>query len=497
MEKHRERTQEGQHPKTSRLAEEAMTVCKAEENVPFLPEPSGESSSDWTTSCAEVMGKVNLLLDTFGINTSGFVVQTEEGEGGGEGTKASEVRAQVLSPFQEKKRSRSAKQKRRRNLPDQEREPRFSVEDTNVSSSPSSSSPLPGHAAAKAPLAVSEARIASQSAAIAALQKTVKDKEDVIIGLERSLIQLKSDFKSKNNALLVERSERDRQEMNELRKSHEEAMSKVKESYERELRALREKGAQQSKRSQQLLDKIRKLSADNESMSKERSLALEGNQSVANQVDQLRVRLNMYKGRYKDEVKRNEQHVDTIEKSKCKIRSLAKAEKDLQEKLTAVGKELASVKSTLTKETSLRKKTQHELKSLEVVHAEVKSSLKTFQERFQKHEVQRSKMFGVIKHLKHINGELMSALLAERAAREQTLSMDDTDNPSLLPQAVRLAKEEEDAQVKRKGRKNPPPPEPKGNDASNSAQDTEFYQNLKERYQEAKATYRSLLAREN
>ena len=82
-------------------------------------------------------------------------------------------------------------------------------------------------------------------------------------------------------------------------------------------------------------------------------------------------------------------------------------------------------------------------------------------------------MVNMIRSLKHVNAELMSALLRERSAGEdgdgaRPGSMAEVDNPSLLPRAVRMAREA----------------------------DVEFYKSLKQRYQEAKATYRSLLARD-
>ena len=154
------------------------------------------------------------------------------------------------------------------------------------------------------------------------------------------------------------------------------------------------------------------------------------------------------------------------------------------------------VKSTLTKETSLRKKTQHQVTTLENQNKELTASLAKAQERIKKYDSQRDKMFRVVKHLKHINKELMSVLLAERAANEKTLSMDDTDNPSLLPQAVRLAKEEVGAGVDHKGKEKRKEKLIEEEDNESESQDIDFYKNLKQRYQEAKATYRSLLSKD-
>lgn len=372
---------------------------------------------------------------------------------------------------------------------------------------------------------------------------------------------------SESDALLVEMTERHRAHIEELEKGHEEALRQAHELSEKQIRVLRDKGIQQSKRSQQLLEKIRKLEGENELATKERNSALEDNRlfrdkgmhqskrsqqllekirklerenelavkeknvaledhlQVSQQVEQLKLRLKSYKDRYTDESKRSSQSTEALEKCKARIHKLVQCEKgenhrnswealleeglkhsrktfhffpfvDLQDKLSTTGKELSMVKSTLTKETSLRKKTQHQVTTLENQNKELTASLAKAQERIKKYDSQRDKMFRVVKHLKHINKELMSVLLAERAANEKTLSMDDTDNPSLLPQAVRLAKEEVGAGVDHNGKEKRKEKLIEEEDNESESQDIDFYKNLKQRYQEAKATYRSLLSKD-
>ena len=446
--------------------------------------PGAEEDSGWSSSCAEVTGKISLLLDTFGIDKSELVAaRAREDALGGPHPR--------IDPHASLAKFKAARSSGKESGKKAKSRPRVLREQLTPSKDPPTSPGTPQDDAVVA----GEARIASQKAAIAALRRTVKDKEDTINRLEVSILQMRSDFKSRNNALLLDKTGRDKQELEAQGKAFRDNLSKMTETHQREIRELRERGMQQSKRSQQLLDKIRKLAGEKEALLREKNEVAADSKSIAEQAEQLKIRLKIYKDRYNEESKKNEHILDVIEKSKSKIKSLGKSEKDLQEKLASMGKELAAVKSTLTKETSLRKKTQHQLKALEDQNKEMSASFKKFQERFQKHEAQREKMFGVIKHLKHINKELMSALLAERAANEETLSMDDVDNPSLLPQAVRLAKEEE--RPSKKGQTSSEKSEAEQEVPDAQQGNVDFYKNLKERYQEAKATYRSLLAKES
>ena len=167
-----------------------------------------------------------------------------------------------------------------------------------------------------------------------------------------------------------------------------------------------------------------------------------------------------------------------------------------------MGKDLAGAKATLSKETSLRKRTHHQCAALAEDKARLESGLGSLRKRFQLHEAQRDKMVKVIAHLKDINKELMSVLLEERAANDQSLPMDDKDNPSLLPQALRLAKEEKwrDQALSGSREEDRGEDEDEGEPGTDPDQDEgqgkDFYKSLKEKYQEAKATYRSLLAKD-
>lgn len=354
-----------------------------------------------------------------------------------------------------------------------------------------------------------EARVASQSAAITALRRTVTSREREITSLEGQVARLRVEVKAKEAAILAaERSASSTPDATQLQREHQQVIASTVESFERKIKDLKDKAAQQSKRSQQLLEKIRKASSEKELAESQKREAEEGKKRAIEQQEQLKVRLKIYKDRYKEELQKNAQSQRELERLQSRIAKAVQSDKESQEKVSAIAKELSTAKSALSKETTQRKKSHHEAASLRGQNQELASNFQKFRARFEKHEEQREKMVQVIKHLKHINKELMSVLLEERAANERHLSMEDMDHPSLLPQALRLAKEdkaalgkrpktEEDVKVTAEGGQKPPPlAKSRGAQVARDDDDVAFYKSLKDRYQEAKATYRSLLAKE-
>lgn len=111
-----------------------------------------------------------------------------------------------------------------------------------------------------------------------------------------------------------------------------------------------------------------------------------------------------------------------------------------------------------------------------------------------KSEEQKQQMHTVIDHLKHINRELMSALLSERATQEKAMTEEEFNNLSLIPQAVKLMKEGEEMQS-HSGPDEEEEAETAREDTDPAGHDKEFYLNLKDKYRQAKENYRSLVQR--
>ena len=440
--------------------------------------PDGVERTEWSASCTQVAGKLNDLLESLGLSPPPSLVAT--------GT----------SP------SRSPPAKKGPSPPPSPPSPEPPREGATTNAKATTTTTTTRR---DQTLAALEARVASQSSAIAALRRTVRERDDAMGGLQASVTRLKGELRAKQDALDAAEQQvarRGSDDAGALARAHEEALASAVASHERKIKELKDKSAGQSMRNQQLVEKTRKLAAENERDERERRSLAEAQTQTSQQLDQLKVRLRTYRDRYAEEAKKCADQADALAKCKSKLEAATKSERDLRGKLTSMGKDLAGAKATLSKETSLRKRTHHQCAALAEDKARLESGLGSLRKRFQLHEAQRDKMAKVIAHLKDINKELMSVLLEERAANDQSLPMDDKDNPSLLPQALRLAKEEkwQDQALSGSREEDRGEDEDEGEPGTDADQDEgqgkDFYKSLKEKYQEAKATYRSLLAKD-
>ena len=426
-----------------------------------------EDDDEWEASCARARGKLGGMLSTLGLNPPSGLSPSRLGERAPPGT------------------AKTGTTTRRQEMEEEPRE----------RTPPPPPPPPPDRGALEA----LEARVASQTSAIAALRSSLQEKESAVSGLESLVSKLRAELRSREaEAAAADRvAVRANPDVEELQRRHREVVSTTVESYEGKLRKAKERSQRQSQRSQELLEKIRRLEREAEDRAREEALSAFASRSDQAKLVQMEARLKVHKARCAEEAESCARHKKECERARERLSRQARSEKDARARAEAAEKELSQAKAALSGETAARKRSQAQFQGAAEEAKRARETLDKLKRRFEIHESQREKMVNMIRSLKHVNAELMSALLRERSAGEdgdgtRPGSMAEVDNPSLLPRAVRMAREAEGCEPRETPRSGGAAAEP---EESREA-DVEFYKSLKQRYQEAKATYRSLLARD-
>ena len=426
-----------------------------------------EDDDEWEASCARARGKLGGMLSTLGLNPPSGLSPSRLGERAPPGT------------------AKTGTTTRRQEAEEEPRE----------RTTPPPPPPPPDRGALEA----LEARVASQTSANAALRSSLREKESAVSGLESMVSKLRAELRSREaEAAAADRvAVRANPDVEELQRRHREVVSTTVESYEGKLREAKERSQRQSRRSQELLEKIRRLEREAEDRAREEALSAFASRSDQAKLVQMEARLKVHKARCAEEAESCARHKKECERARERLSRQARSEKDARARAEAAEKELSQAKAALSGETAARKRSQAQFQGAAEEAKRARETLDKLKRRFEIHESQREKMVNMIRSLKHVNAELMSALLRERSAGEdgdgaRPGSMAEVDNPSLLPRAVRMAREAEGCEPRETPRSGGAAAEPEESREAG----VEFYKSLKQRYQEAKATYRSLLARD-
>ena len=347
-------------------------------------------------------------------------------------------------------------------------------------------SALPSPSTAAAAMRSLEARVAGQKAANAALQSALKDKQAELGAMAEQNDRLHADLKSLRSHANLHTQATAAKAREQAEADNEARLDGLRKELEAKLRAAEDRHRKQSRRNQLLLERIKVLTADRAALSREKIEAEANAQRVAEGSAKTKTELKLYVQRCRDQADACTSHKAALSAYEARLEEAAQEARDAKRKVALLQREAGVMKTRLDAETGARDAAQGRLSDVEERLKRKGVECERAKAKAAKFDAQREKLLSTITQLKRINRELMGAVLSERAAHEGPLDVDEAEPPSLIPHMLRVAKEEGGGKGEVAGAWG-------GDGAAEAVDETEFYRNLKVKYQEAKEKYHSLL----